>query len=335
MLRLSPAFRRCAPALALLVIAAAGCSNNPKGTAKLAAGVAATVDGSAITDSDVQQLVHVLQQQGFVPDSTTAGATPEEKQRNFSLDRLIDRQLILNEAGKAKVKADSSEVEQRWQMFKMQMGLSDTTAPAGMDLASLRKNLADDITISKYFDKTVVNTIKVTGAEIEAYYRDNSAQFVGQDQVHARHILFLADQSAAPEQKAAARKKAEGVLAQIRQGKDFGELATKNSEDPGSAPQGGDLGFFQRGQMVPSFEEAAFALEAGQVSDVVESPFGYHIIKLEEKKPGTTMTLEEVRPGIEQALKGRKAQDAVKSRVEALKAKARVLRAAPAAPAKG
>lgn len=331
MLRLPPAFRRFLPALALLVLAAFGCSSSPKGTAKLPEGVAATVDGASISDTDVQQLVHVLQQQGFVPDSTTAGATPEEKQRNFALDRLVDRQVILNEARKAKVMADTSEIEQRWQMFKMQMGLTDSVAPPGIDLANLKKNLGDDLTISKYFDKTLVDTIRVTGAEVEAYYNANPEQFTAQDQVHARHILFLADQSADAARKADARKKAEGVLAQIKAGKDFAELAEKNSEDPGSAKQGGDLGFFQRGQMVPSFEQAAFALEAGQISDVVESPFGYHIIKVEEKKAGSMMALEQVKPGIEEALKNQRAQAEVKKRVDTLKLKARVLRAAPAA----
>lgn len=122
------------------------------------------------------------------------------------------------------------------------------------------------------------------------------------EQVHARHILLsVLDEkgqpskweSASPSEKAAVRKKMEDIQKQIKKGANFAELAEKNSVDKGSAANGGDLGFFGRGQMVPAFEKAAFSLAEGQVSEIVESPFGLHLIKLIEKKPATKLRLEQ------------------------------------------
>src|SRR5439155_989667 len=105
-------------------------------------------------------------------------------------------------------------------------------------------------------------------------------------QVRARHILVKTAADAGADAKAAARKKAEELLAKVKAGGDFAALAKERSEDAGSAANGGDLGLFTRGRMTPAFEEAAFALQGGGLSDVVETPFGFHVIKVEEHRPG-------------------------------------------------
>jgi peptidyl-prolyl cis-trans isomerase D len=144
----------------------------------------------------------------------------------------------------------------------------------------------------------------VAPADIEKYYRENQQEFTTPEQVRASHILIKTE----GRDDAAARAKAEELLKQARGGADFAALAKKNSEDEGSAKNGGDLDFFGRGRMAKEFEDAAFALQPGQISDVVKSPFGYHIIKVVDHKPAVTKSLNDVRQQISDRLAYERAQ---------------------------
>lgn len=138
---------------------------------------------------------------------------------------------------------------------------------------------------SVYEQETLAKSIKATQPEIDAYVKAHP-----EDQVHARHILIPIKSAEAPSEdaleKPQARAKAEEVLKKVRAGEDFATLAKQYSADPGSKENGGDLGWFGRGKMVPEFEKAALGLQPGQVSDIVESPFGFHIIKVDERRSG-------------------------------------------------
>jgi peptidyl-prolyl cis-trans isomerase D len=138
-----------------------------------------------------------------------------------------------------------------------------------------------------------------TPAEIEQHYQQNIEQHSTPEQVHALHILLKTE----GKDEATVRKQAEDVLKQAKAGADFGELAKKYSEDEGSKDKGGDLNFFGHGQMVPEFDTAAFALAPGQISDLVKSQFGFHIIKVLEKKAATTQPLALVKDQISEQLK--------------------------------
>jgi peptidyl-prolyl cis-trans isomerase D len=154
--------------------------------------------------------------------------------------------------------------------------------------------------------------------QVQAYYDEHVAdRFTSEEKVRARHILVKTDAGADDAKKAEARKKAEGLLARAKGGADFAELARKQSDDPGSATKGGDLGLFSRGQMVPPFEAAAFALEPGQLSEVVESPFGFHVIKVEEKKPAGARPLAEVRDEIVKTLTDERALELARKQADA------------------
>ena len=146
----------------------------------------------------------------------------------------------------------------------------------------------------------------VTGQQIERSYNDNIQQYSTPEQVRASHILLKTE----GKDDAAVKKQAEDLLAQIKKGANFEELAKKNSQDEVSAAKGGDLDFFDKGRMVPEFDKAAFELPLGQMSDLVKSEFGYHIIKVTDKRPATQKTLAEVRPQIEDQLKWEQAQTA-------------------------
>jgi peptidyl-prolyl cis-trans isomerase D len=144
--------------------------------------------------------------------------------------------------------------------------------------------------------------------EVRKYYESNLSRYGEPEQRRASHILISVKSGATDEDKRKARERVEGVLARLRASpQSFAELAKKESGDPGSASQGGDLGFFSRGMMVRPFEEAAFGLKLGQISDPVESDFGFHIIKVTGIKPGKMKSFEQVRPEIELQLKKQQA----------------------------
>ncbi len=160
--------------------------------------------------------------------------------------------------------------------------------------------------------------LKPSPAEIQAYYDAHADEFPVPERVHAAHILVKVAKDAAPAQDAAARKKAEDLVARAKKGEDFGELARKNSEDPGSKDQGGDLPPFGRGQMVPPFEQAAFSMAPGEVRGPVKSDFGYHVIKLLAKLPAGKQTLAEATPRITSLLTQTQVKDAAERKADSL-----------------
>lgn len=142
--------------------------------------------------------------------------------------------------------------------------------------------------------------IAVPEEDLRKYYAENAGRYTAKEERQVRHILIKADAGAAADQKQKAKARAEALLAELRKSPaSFAELAKKNSEDPGSAAQGGDLGFFGHGAMVKPFEDAAFAMKPGEISNLVETEFGYHILKLEAVRGGEKKPFDEVRPQIE------------------------------------
>ncbi len=149
--------------------------------------------------------------------------------------------------------------------------------------------------------------VVLSADDVRTYYEQNKSRYTTPEERRASHILINLDPSASAEDKASARKKADELLSQLRGGADFAALARANSQDPGSAIKGGDLGFFQRDTMVKPFADAAFALKEGALSEVVESDFGLHLIKLTGIKPGAIKPFEEVRTNIESELRKQQA----------------------------
>ena len=156
--------------------------------------------------------------------------------------------------------------------------------------------------------------VVVPPTDIQRYYNDNVQQYTTPEQVRASHILL----ETTGKNEADVKKRAEEILKQVKSGADFAELAKKVSEDKGSKENGGDLDYFGRGRMVPEFEEVAFKLPPGQISDLVKSQFGYHIIKVVDKRAGSTRPLEEVRVQIQQQLAMQMSEQQVSNRASEL-----------------
>jgi hypothetical protein len=200
-----------------------------------------------------------------------------------------------NPTFQAQAQGQQREGMKRW--YGETRVIADRARKEGLDKGDAARLLAligrSQVLAQAYADDLRENSDKlVSDADIEQYYRSNQSQF---EQVRARHILIRAEADqedsagAEAEKKRAAkreeaRKKAESLLARIRAGEDFAKLASEFSEDPGSKSKGGDLDYFSRGQMVPEFEAAAFALKPGEVSQLVETQFGFHIIKVEDRR---------------------------------------------------
>ncbi len=171
-----------------------------------------------------------------------------------------------------------------------------------------------------YAPEKFTDKAQITDAEVQRYYDGHQSEFERQEQVSARHILFKVAPTAGDDEKAKVHQKAEEVLAKVKAGEDFAALAKQFSED-GSAAQGGDLGSFTRGKMVKPFEEAAFALAPGETSNLVESPFGLHIIKVEAKQEAGERPLDEVRVQIVTSLQREKTRQVAQTQTDADHAK--------------
>jgi len=162
--------------------------------------------------------------------------------------------------------------------------------------------IKDNYIAIEYLKKEVTNKVEVSEEDMKAYYESHKDEFNMPEMVRARHILIKTDPSASDNDNKKAREKAEDILKKIKAGEDFAKLAADLSDDPGSKTKGGDLGFFPKGIMVKSFEDVAFSLKPGEVSGIVETQFGYHIIKVEEKKEAGMEPFDTAKEKIKQKL---------------------------------
>jgi peptidyl-prolyl cis-trans isomerase C len=178
--------------------------------------------------------------------------------------------------------------------------------------------------IQKLIERDFIPAITVSAEEKRKFYDENSTSMQRPEQFRASHILIGIEESATSEVKDEARKKATAIRSMIDAGQDFSELARKNSDDPGSKESGGELPWMSKGQTVPPFEAAALALAPGETSGVVETQFGYHIIKLHEKRSAGVMTYEEVEGRIDEFLKRRTLQQKLETEIQTLKAQGKV-----------
>jgi peptidyl-prolyl cis-trans isomerase C len=155
-------------------------------------------------------------------------------------------------------------------------------------------NLIDQFIAQEYLSKVVIADISVSDDDIKKYYLGHEKDFLVAEAARVRHIYISSPKDSSAELKEKARSKAEMILNQVKKGEDFAKIAKEQSEDADSAVKGGDLGFITAGKTnSPDFEKAVFALKAGEVGSLVETPFGYHVIRVDERKESRTATIEE------------------------------------------
>jgi len=267
----------------------------------------------------------------FTVKGMAQGRVPPERHAAFRrdvLNSLIDQELVYQKAVESKVDVTPAEVSasiaQVRSTFPDQKAFEAELAKDGMTIATVESMFRHNMIIDKYIKTAVVGQVKVTPEDEAKFYQENLDKMKHPEQVRASHILVRVEQNAPPEQKAAQKAKAEEALAKARSGSDFAALAKEYSQDPGSAERGGDLGYFGKGSMVPPFEQAAFGLKVGAISDLVETNFGYHIIKVTDHRPEGVAPIADVRERIHEYLANQKVQGEVQKLTASLRKQAKV-----------
>jgi peptidyl-prolyl cis-trans isomerase C len=249
--------------------------------------------------------------------------------KNRILESLIDTELLYQQSQKEGVKVDDKAIKEQIEMIKKRFPDEKAYKKAieGMHVSEkeFRTEIQRSIAIKQLLDTNVRGKITVTEKEGKKYYNDNLNLFKEPEKVKVSQIWIKLPPNAEASKKNEARKKIENVQKKIRQGEDFGMLVKAYSEGP-AAKREGNLGYFARGHMPKPFEDAAFSLNVGEVSGIVETKFGYHLIKVTGKKPAGTIPYKEVRPMIEQRLKKEKEKTEIQSYIENLKKSADIKR---------
>ena len=286
--------------------------------------VVARVNGEAINKADLEGAVKAL-------EGRAGGPVPaDQRDRVYRgvLDDMISYRLLVQEAKTRKIVVPEAEIDaqiaQIRSQFQTDAQFQQALATQKMTLEAVREDARSEIGVEKMVESEIADKIVVKPEAITDFYQKNQDKFQQGARVRASHILISIPQAADAAAKLQAKTKAEAVLKDLKSGKDFAAAAKENSQDPGSAPNGGDLGFFEQGQMVPPFEQAAFALKPGEMSELVETQFGFHIIKVAEKQGSRAVPIEEATPQIEQYLTGQNRQAQTEVFVNALKAKAKI-----------
>ena len=285
--------------------------------------VLAKVNGEAVKKEDFDRMVHTIEQRA-------GGPIPPERRDEIlrgALDQLIVYTLLTQESKTRGVKVEDAEIEQKMGQLKQQFPTQEAFEKAlkdrGMSLDRLRQDARNDLTVNKLMEAEVATLPGPSDAEAKDFYAKNPDKFAEPESVRASHILVRVDEKADPAAKKKARTEIDAVLKQAKAGSDFAKLAQEHSQD-GSASQGGDLGYFEKGRMVPQFDQVAFTLKPGQISDVVTTQFGYHIIKVVDHKTGRTIPYEEAEGKIKDYLGREKKQAHADKFIEDLKKKSKI-----------
>lgn len=273
--------RIVAAMLVVALLASAGCSSGAN---------VAKVNGVAIKTADFEALASAAQKQDSTLASATAGSPEMLKFQRVVLDSMIENELVRQASEKEGAKIDEAEVEA--QLTQIKAGFPDeatfnsTLEASGMTLAQLQSSIKDQLLYQFLYEKVAPES-EVTTAEAQAYYDKNKTQFQSTAQSQLSHILISVTATATPEEAAKGKATAEDVLKQLKAGGDFAALAKKYSNDPGSAANGGDLGMSSTENYVAEFKAAAEKLKKGEMSGLVKTDYGYHIIlKVNEQAAG-------------------------------------------------
>ena len=293
--------------------------------------VAAVVNRDVIALSEVEKrAAPELARLGSAVRDPKQRAEERAKVLKSSLNSLIGEKLMEEQIRELGLAVTDAELEAAVSDVRKQNNVTDEAqferllSGEGFTVKTYKEFLRNQMSRMKLVQLKVTPKVKVSEEDLKAAYTQYAKLESGDAEVHARHILVQVDAKATPEQVEAARKKALGIMEEARKpGVDFAQLAREKSEGP-SASDGGDLGFFRRGVMVPAFERVAFTLGEGEVSEPVRTQFGWHVLKVEEKRAVDVPAFETVRNELETRLKMQKTEKYVEQYVQELRQKASV-----------
>jgi len=313
-----------------------------KSSTDSSANIAVTINGVNILESEIDRIVKsqlemIAEKLAQLPP--TLAEQYEKQLREEVLDKTIRRHLLDQKVKEANIIITDEEVmstiEEIVTSQKEPLSLEEfkkKMAEYGQNFDEVKEEVREGLIRNKFMQAHWAGKIDVTEEDARKYYDENPKKFETPEQVRASHILIKpvfvdpnTDPNADPnEAKKIAKAKTEDLLKQLKDGADFAELAKSHSACP-SAPKGGDLGFFPRGQTVPEFENVAFELEIGQISDIVETEYGYHIIKVTDHKEASTIAFEQAKDNIIRQLTQKKQSEFAEEYIESLKANANIV----------
>ena len=287
----------------------------------------AKVNDTAITSAEVEQEINnlmALYGNSVPPDQLQL---MQSKMRNQAIETLINKQLLFLEADRKKIQPSSDAINDELNRIVSRFPSSEAfykqLTKRGIPKEQILKDIEQQLRINLLLKEPLTGVPAVTDEEITAFYQKNSENFRAKEQVRASHILLKFDSEAPSKVKEQKRQKLAGLRSQIENGADFTEIAAEYSECPSSG-KGGDLGFVERGKMVKPFEKAAFSLKAGELSEIIETRFGYHLIKVVERKEARTLPFEEVKDKISVHLKSKQEQLAFNAYLDELRENASI-----------
>jgi len=223
-----------------------------------------------------------------------------------ALDSLIDFELLFQASQAREISIQDADVEEEvgrtLEKFGSQKAFAEALKNQGINEDELRRDTRKSLAVNRMLEGDVLRDTRITEAQVEQFYTTNKEQFQHPPQTRASHILIRASQKASKQEQASAQAKAAQLLQLLRDGADFAELARAHSQDPGTNALGGDLGFFSAGEMDEAFEKAVAPLEKGQISAIVRTSYGYHIIKITDRRDAGYDAIDEVRERIRGAL---------------------------------
>ena len=293
--------------------------------------VVATVNGQNITKQQLQELFNAaLQASGAKVEDLNAqqqlgGYT--QLLQDLIMDKLVAEAASTEKISDADVDAELAKIKGQ---FPDDKAFQDQIAQAGMTPDKLKENIRTGLQQSRWM-KSQVKTPDVTNEQAKTFYESNIKEFEQPETVKASHILFMVDPDApadvVKQKEEAAAKAAERAAA----GEDFTKLAKELSEEPGASESGGDIGFFPKDRMVPEFADAAFAQKVGDISKPVKTQFGWHVIKVTDKKAAGTVPFDQVKEQVVSYLKSNNQREAVQTVLNKLKESAKIETFLPAA----
>ena len=286
--------------------------------------VLARVNGEAIEKWEFDNAVKSVEQRA-------GGPVPAERRDEILrgvLDQLVTLHLLAQESKGRHIEVSDADIDGQIARIKQnypnEEAFTKDVAAQGMTIAMLKSQTRQRMLAQKLVESPdVTGGIQVPDPDVDAFYKQNPDRFKQPESVHASHILIGLPQNATVQQKTQARAAAQDTLTKIKAGGDFAVLARERSNDS-SGQNGGDLGFIPRGQTVAPFEEAAFKLKPGAVSGIVETQFGFHIIKVHERRAARTVPFAEVSGQIKQFLEQQQKEQKLQQFVEGAKSKAKI-----------
>ncbi len=275
-----------------------------KGASTMDKSIVAKVNGELIKSSEVDKLFAQAQQQGF----------PLTKDQ--VVEQMITKKVLLQEAQRQKITIDDAAIDKYIKDLEslITQPIDPLLEKMNITKQEFRQQIQEQLAVTKLLADKQQMQSPATDQQIQEFYEANEEYFVTPEQVNASHILVKTEEEA------------KDILVELQDDKNFAQLAKEKSIDPSAKTNGGNLGFFGKGQMVAEFEKAAFALDIGEMSEPVESQFGFHIILVHEKKKAGKLSLEEAKADIRKALNDEQVKKAVDAYVKELVSKAKIER---------